>query len=212
MRAGNLLLLICGLAASIVYVGTDLVAASRYPGYSFTDQAVSELFAIGAPTRFLVVPLFSIASLLLLAFAWGVWLSAGGSPMLRLVAVMSAASAVDALILWNAFPMHMRGAERTFTDTMHLILGANPFVWLALIFGATAFRGRFRTASIATLILLVLPAVFAFRYVHALDMGEATPGLGLAERVSQYGYQLWQAALALLLINKTGTPLSRNAG
>lgn len=211
MRAGNLLL-ICGLAASIVYVGTDLVAASLYPGYSFTDQAVSELFAIGAPTRFLVVPLFSIASLLLLAFAWGVWLSAGGSPMLRLVAVMFAASAVDALILWNAFPMHMRGAERTFTDTMHLILGANPFVWLALIFGATAFRGRFGTASIATLVLLVLPAVFAFRYVHALDMGEAMPRLGLVERVSQYGYQLWQAALALLLINKTGTPLSRDAG
>lgn len=211
-RDGRKLLLLCGPAAAIVYIGTDLAAASLYPGYSLADQAVSELFAIRAPTSGLVVPLFSLGSLLLLAFAWGVWLSAGANARLRAVAAMFGLSAVDALVLWNAFPMHMRGAERTFTDAMHLILGANPFVWLTLVFAAMAFRGRFRTVSIATLVLLLLPALFAFRYAPALDEGGATPGLGLAERISQYGYQLWQAALALLLLSKTGTPHGRDAG
>lgn len=34
-------LLICGILSSLVFVGTDIVAGVLYPGYSFTDQAVS---------------------------------------------------------------------------------------------------------------------------------------------------------------------------
>jgi hypothetical protein len=68
-------LLICGIGAALSYVATDIVAGTVYSGYSFTDQAVSELFAIGAPTSRFVVPLFSLSSLLLAAFALGVWIS-----------------------------------------------------------------------------------------------------------------------------------------
>jgi hypothetical protein len=196
------LLIICGIAASFVYVGTDLLATVLYPGFSFTDQAVSELFAIGAPTSRIVVPLFSLASALLLCFAGGIALSAQGDGAIRLVALMFAASAIDALVLWNFFPMHMRGEGRTFTDTMHLILGANPFVWLAIGLAAAAFKNWFRPLSIAALILLLLPALLAFRYAPALDAGQGTPGLGLAERVSQYGYQAWQVVLAALLLRR----------
>ena len=194
------LLLVCGLASALIYVGTDLLAAALYPGFSFTDQAVSELFAIGAPTTGLVVPFFSLSSLLLLAFAAGIWLSAGGNRALRFIAVVFAVTAIDALALWNFFPMHMRGDARTFTDTMHVILGANPLVWLGIGVGATAFRNWFRPASILMMVLLLLPAIFAFRYVSAIDAGQPTPWLGLAERISQYGYQLWQAALVTLLL------------
>ena len=51
------LLLICGILASLLWIGTDIVAGVLWEGYSFVDQAVSELSAIGAPTRPLVVPL-----------------------------------------------------------------------------------------------------------------------------------------------------------
>ena len=80
MEAGPKLhrfLLICGILAPALYAGTDILASSLYPGYSFVDQAVSELFAIGAPTSYLVVPLFTAYSLLVLAFAFGVRGSAG---------------------------------------------------------------------------------------------------------------------------------------
>src|SRR5690348_16794488 len=112
-------LLACGIAGAALYPLADIVATARYPGFSYRDQAVSELFAIGAPTSALVVPLFSISSALLLLFAAGIWISANGPRWLRLLAVMMALNTLDALVLWNFFPMHMRGTQPTFTDTMH---------------------------------------------------------------------------------------------
>jgi hypothetical protein len=125
--------LLCGFAASLVYVATDVIAVSMYPGFNFMDQAVSELFAIGAPTSRLVVPLFSLSSALLLGFAAGIAASSGENRALGLMALMFAGSATVGLALWIFFPMHMRSAKRTFTDTMHLILASNPFVWITLV-------------------------------------------------------------------------------
>lgn len=70
------LLLVCGIAGAIVYPLSDIFASTRYPGFSYRDQAVSELFAIGAPTSALVVPLFTLSSALLLLFSIGIWMSA----------------------------------------------------------------------------------------------------------------------------------------
>lgn len=194
------LLLICGILAAAFYVATDLTSASLYANYSLADQAVSELFAIGAPTSHVVVPLFTVSSLLLGAFAIGVWQSASRNRALRAMAVMFGASAVVGVALWNFFPMHMRGAELGFTDTMHLILATNPFVILSILLCLAAFRGRFRLYTALTILALVVPAVFAFRYAPALQANAPTPGLGLAERGAQYAYEVWQAALAIVLI------------
>jgi hypothetical membrane protein len=196
-------LLLCGVAASLIYVATDLLAAAAYPGFSVTDQAISELFAIGAPTSRLVVPLFSLSSALLLGFATGIAASSEKNRTLKLMALIFTGSAMVAFVLWNFFPMHMRGAERTFTDTMHLILASNPFVWVTLVIGAIAFRNWFRWFSIAALTIVVLLALFAFHYAPALDAGQPTPGLGITERLAQYAYQAWQVGLALMLLRKT---------
>lgn len=195
-------LLICGIAAAVAYVATDITCSVLYPGYSFTDQAVSELFAIGAPTARVVAPLFTLSSLLLGAFAIGVWLSAGGNTLLRLAAAMFAGSALVGALLWNLFPMHMRGAEPSFTDTMHLLLATNPFVLLSIVLCLAAVRGPFRIYTAATIVILVIPAIFAFRYAPDLKANLPTPGLGLAERVAQYGYELWQASLAMVLLRR----------
>jgi hypothetical membrane protein len=196
------LLLFCGMVSAVGYVATDLVASSLYPGYSFRGQAVSELFAIGAPTSRWVVPIFSLCSVLLLAFAVGVWRAAGARRLVRALAVTFAGSAVVGLLIWTAFPMHMRGAERSFTDTMHLILATNPFVLLSLILAIAAFRGRHRIYSAATVVIIVVPAVAAFTYARALDMNQPTPWLGATERFAQYGYEAWQVVLALVLLRK----------
>jgi hypothetical protein len=39
-------LLGCGVAAALLYVGMDLLAAWRYDGYSYTDRTISELSAV----------------------------------------------------------------------------------------------------------------------------------------------------------------------
>lgn len=199
MRARNTLL-ICGIVAALCYVTTDIVGAVLYSGYSFADQAVSELFAIGAPTSRIVVPLFCLSSLLLGAFATGVWLSSGNNRVLRLMAVMFGGSALVGIVLWTFFPMHMRGAEPGFTDTMHLILATNPFVLLTIAFGIAAFRGWFRLYTAAMIVLILLPAVFAFLYAPEVLANQPTPGLGLGERLAQYAYELWQAVLAIVLL------------
>lgn len=83
-------LLFCGILASLLNVSTDLLASTLYSGYSFTSQYVSELFAIGAPTSGLVVPLFTVYDVLLVAFASSVWMSAGRKRALRDTALMLA--------------------------------------------------------------------------------------------------------------------------
>jgi hypothetical membrane protein len=202
-------LLICGILAALVYIAADVTGSLLYPNYSFNDQAVSELFAIGAPTSNLIVPLFTCSSALLAVFSFGVGWSAGSSRPLRLMALAILLCALDGLLLWNFFPMHMRGAARTFTDTMHLILAANPFVIMSLVCGIIAFRSSFRFYTSMTLVVLLVPAIFAFQYAPAVDADLPTPGIGLAERVAQYAYQLWQVSLALTLIRLPGRSLPR---
>jgi pimeloyl-ACP methyl ester carboxylesterase/hypothetical membrane protein len=205
-------LLACGIVASLAYVATDIFASLRYPGYSFTDQAVSELFALGAPTSRIVVPLFTISSALLAAFSLGVWRSSRHSQASRWLASMIFGNAVDSLLLWNFFPMHMRGVTPTFTDAMHLVLAINPFVLLSVVFGIAAFKGWFRAYSTATVLVLLVPAVLSFSYVMAVAANQPTPGMGLAERVSQYGNQLWQAMLAFVLLRERRRFMSQASG
>jgi hypothetical protein len=193
-------LLICGIVSSLIYVGTDIFAGMLWEGYSFTSQAVSELFAIGAPTSHLVVPLFTVYGVLLVAFAFGVWMSAGRNRALRVMALMVVGNAVNGLVLWNFFPMHMRGVEATFTDTMHVILAINPFILLTVGLGVAAFRNWFRFYSIGTILILLVPATLAFMYVPQVGANQPTPWLGLTERISIYGNLLWQAVLAIVLL------------
>jgi uncharacterized protein DUF998 len=198
-RALLAVLLLCGVLSPAIYIGADVLAVRLYPGFSYADQGVSELFAIGAPTSGLVVRLFTISSTLLLAFAFAVWWSSNRSRLRRLTAVMLACSTINGLVLWNFFPMHMRGADRTMTDTMHLVFAANPFVLLSLIFGAAAFRNGFRVYTIATITVLLALAVYGFSHAPAAAANEPTPWMGLTERIAQYADGLWQIVLAVVL-------------
>src|SRR6478736_2159051 len=125
-RISHKTLLACGILASLTYVATDITASLRYPGDDFIDQTVSELFAVGAPTSRLVVPLFTLSSTLVAVFAFAVWRSDGHRRAVRWLAAMIAANAVNSAVLWNVFPLHMRGGVPTATGTMHLVLAVNP--------------------------------------------------------------------------------------
>ena len=196
-------LLGCGIAGAALYPLADIVAATRYPGFSYRDQAVSELFAIGAPTAELLVPLFTASSALLFLFSIGIWMSAHGERRLRLMAVMMALNTVDALILWNVFPMHMRGEPTTFTDTMHALLAINPFVLATVILGAMAFPGRFRRYTLATIVFTSVLAIYSLSYVSAIVDNQPTPWMGGTERAAQYATNLWYAVLAVLLLRRS---------
>jgi hypothetical protein len=212
-RAANRALLACGILGAALYPLADIFASTQYPGFSYRDQAVSELFAIGAPTSDLVVPLFTLSSTLLLLFAFGIWTAANGRRVLQWAAAMMALNAIDALLLWNFFPMHMRGEEPTFTDLMHGILAIDPFLLTAVVLGAVAFRGAFRTYTVVTIAFSAVMAVVGFSFVDAVIANQPTPWMGAAERAAQYATNLWYAVFAVVLLRERGGALAeREAG
>ena len=196
-------LLACGILAPLLYVTSDILATLLYEGYSYTDQTISELFAIGAPTRPLILVLAPAYALLVYAFGAGLWASAGAKRALRVVAAGLIGKEVLGLVVTLFFPMHMRGVEGTLTDTMHatLTLVGNLFFLLAIGFGATVFGKRFGLYSIATMVLIVVGGVLAGLDVPQMAADLPTPWMGLWERMDAYAYVLWMAVLAITLLH-----------
>lgn len=191
-----------GVLSSVVYVVVDLVSASRYPGYSLVNQAISELSAVGAPessTRIwaLLGPTYGG---LFAVFALGALVTGWGNRFLRISAwLMVAFVAWGAM--WPFFPMHERGTERNLSDVGHLVLGGGSLLlFTAFIgFGAFAFGDRFRRYSLTTMITVFVAGIVTFLYVPRMSVNASTPWLGIIERVMIYGYLLWVATFAVRL-------------
>jgi len=204
------LLLVCGILSSLLYVATVILAPLRWEGYNSASQTVSELIAINAPTKSLVVPLFIIYSLLVYAFAVGVWQSADRKRALRFAAVGLAGKEVLGLVVTLFFPIHLRGVEGTPTDTMHGILTMVGvlFMLLAIGAGAAAFRIRFRLYSIGTILLLILGGIMSGLDVSRMGANLPTPWLGVWERINIFAYMVWVVVLAIILLRTEKGPVS----
>jgi hypothetical membrane protein len=194
-------LLVCGILSSLLYVATTILGAMRWEGYSSTSQAISELSAIGAPSRPLVVSLFTVYSVLVIAFGLGVWGSAGEKRALHITGGLLVGYGVVCLVA-PFFPMHLRGAEATLTDTMHIILTMVTvlFILLTIGFGATAFGKRFRLYSIGTILILLVFGALAGLDGPQLAAQQPAPWLGVTERINIGVFLLWVVVLAIALL------------
>ena len=164
-----------GVLSSILYViGIDVVAALRYPDdHNSANQMVSELFAVGAPTRTLMVWLSIPYNFLVFTLAAGVWASAGDDRATRLTAAALVGNGALSIAGLFLFPMDVRGTVGSQRDALHIV------------------------ATIAMSIFIV--AVMAFgAFVHGTP--EPTPWVGLAERVNIYATMLWLAVLAVCFL------------
>jgi CubicO group peptidase (beta-lactamase class C family)/hypothetical membrane protein len=196
-------LLGCGILSSLLYVATDILGGLRYPGYSFTSQAISELMAIGAPSETLVDPLFITYGLLVLAFGVSVVREGvGRSHALRVAGALLIAYAAIGVTGPTLFEMHPRGTGNVDGDLPHIVL-TGVLVLLLLIaigFGAFAVGKQFRSYSLATLALMVVVGALSAPYGARLAAGQATPGFGIVERLNVYAGLLWIAVLATALL------------
>ena len=122
----DIFLLSCGVAAPLMYVFSDVLLALRWEGYSYRDQTISELNAIGAPTRTLSIVLGLVGYAFLVAFGVGVWRSAAANRRLR-----TAAGGLIALgvLAWFAVPFWDRGTPRSAACVRWL--GYLTIVWAA---------------------------------------------------------------------------------
>jgi hypothetical protein len=198
-------LLGCGILSSLLYVAANLLGARRWRDYSLASHTVSELSAIGAPSRPLVAPLLTAHGALVIPFGLGVWESACGRRGLRVTgALLMGLGASD--LPAPLFPMHRREAlargDRSATDTMHIIVtSANSLlILLAIGFGSAAFGRRFRVYSIATILLLVAAGGLTAMQASRVEANLPTPWAGVTERISIGGYLLWQVVLATALL------------
>jgi len=199
------ILLVCGILSSVLYVATDLLGGMRYEGYSFTAQTISELGAIGSPSKPLVDPLFLMYDVLLVAFGIGVMReSVARKRAVRVAAFLLAGIGIIGVAMAPYSALHVRGAEWTISDTLHLVVTSVMVlsILLAVGFGAVTLGARFLRYSVGTLLVLVASLALIGVYGPRLAAQLPTPGLGIVERVNVYAYLLWVAVFAFGLLRQ----------
>lgn len=199
------LLLACGILSALLYATMLVFVPMLWPGYDSASYTVSELFAIGAPTRALWVSLAVSWTALYVAFGWGVWRAAGNNRTLRGVGCVVAIAAV-----FSAFwpPMHQREVlgvgGATLTDTLHdtwtLVNGLLTLLTVTL--GALSLKRPFRHYSIVTLAILVATGALTAMEGPRVDANLSTPWIGVWERIHLVAWLLWVSVLAVALLRR----------
>jgi uncharacterized protein DUF998 len=195
-------LVACGIVGPLLYAAMTFFVGLLWEDYSATSQTISELSAIGAPTRRLWTMLGIVYSLLTIAFGWIVWKSALASPAQRVLGIVLMVHAAFGCF-WP--PMHQRevlaAGGGTLTDTLHIVWAMVTGVLFVLEagFGAAVFGKPFRIYSIATIAIVLACGAMTATYASRMQADLPTPGLGVWERASSTAYMLWIAILAISL-------------
>jgi hypothetical membrane protein len=205
-------LLVAGIVAVGVYALGDLLSGLLYEGYSYRDQAISELAAFGSPVRPLMVAAILVHGLLLVAFGVGVWRSADRRS-LRWVGLLLVAAGLVGFPTHTVFAMSSRWMEGGFNDTMHIILSSvfSLFVFVAVALSAVAYRGWFRLYSIVTLVVLIGFGGAASIAIRGIEEN-LTPWAGGFERINAYAYFAWLVVLAVTVIRRSLGQVSLEEG
>ncbi|MFZ1677095.1 MAG: DUF998 domain-containing protein, partial [Saprospiraceae bacterium] len=204
-------LLICGILTSLLYVAMNVFVPMQWPAYNSFSQTVSELSAIGAPTRSLWVPLGLLYAILFIAFGWGVMRSAGQKRKLHIVGILLIIDGVISLA-WPYAPMHLRetlaSGGATLSDTIHLIFAMVTVLVmvLAIGFGAVSFGKGFLIYSIISLIVLLLFGILTSMDASKVDKNLPTPWIGVWERINIGVFLFWVIVLATVLLRSEKLP------
>lgn len=183
-------LLASGPLSSLLYAGMLVFVPMEWKGYNSAAQAVSELSAIGAPTRSLWVSLGVPYTLLIALFGGSVMTIAGRNRALRALGIALIAHGILGL-LWP--PMHLRGEPTTLSDTMHIVftIATLLLILVAIVAGASALGPRFRRYSIATIALFVVFGALAGMEGPSIAANLPTPRIGVWERINIGAWLLW---------------------
>ena len=208
-------LMMCGVLSSLLYVAMNIVAAILYDGYNSVTQTVSELSAIGAPTRILWLWSGLLYELLIIVFGWGVWQSARDNRPLRIAGALLLAYGIFGLF-WPFAPMHQRevlvAGGATISDTLHIVFSIIevPLMMFAIGFAAAALSKRFAIYSMVTLLIMVVFGALTGIDGPKIAKNLPTPWIGVWERILISAFLLWIIVLAIVLLKSENKPVSRN--
>ena len=203
------ILLICGMVSPLLYIAMFLFIPALYEGYHPASQTVSELSAVGAPTRSLWFVLGTIYTLLIAAFGLGIRQSARQNRTLRTLGTLIFASGIIGLA-WS--PMHQRevlaAGGGTFTDTWHLVMSGITLLLMLLIigYGAAAFGKMFRWYSLVSIALFLVFGILTGLEAPAVQANQPTPMIGVWERINIGVYMIWLVVAAAILLRREKLP------
>jgi hypothetical protein len=184
-------------------MGADILASLLYEGYNYPFQPISGLSTLDSPTRSFLVPLDILYTVLKIAFAVGVWMTASQKRSLRIIAGLLFASGIVDLMA-NFFPWNPSEALGTLANIMHGILagGLTGLLYLLTItFGASADGKWFRYYSYGTILAIIgAGGVMALFGNLRMEGNLPPPWFGLTERINSYGLMLWMLALAVIFL------------
>jgi len=203
---GRTALIACGMLASLLYAAMNVFIPMRWTEYSSASQTISELSAVGAPTRTLWVVWGVVYGVLVAAFGWGIWTSARGYRTLRVAGALLVAMGVFSLC-WP--PMHLRGAPFTLTDAMHIVWAVVTLLLMLGVMGfaAAAFGRRFRLYTIATGVVFLVFGALTGVDAPRIAANLPTPLIGVWERINVAAYMLWVVVLAIAVLREGVHPL-----
>ena len=199
----------CGILSSLLYIAMNVFIPMFYPGYSSFSQTVSELSAIDSPTRTTWMVLVIVYSLLVIAFGYGVWLSAHDHRRLRIAGGLLVVYVLIGLA-WP--PMHQREVLATgggsLTDTLHIVftMVTVPLMLLMMGFGAAAFGKQFRLYTIVTILLVIFFGILTGLQSAQMEANLPTPWMGVWERISIAAYMVWVVVFAVILLKRMWEP------
>jgi len=176
-----------------------------FNGYNSASMTVSELSAIGAPTRTIWVLLGILYSLMFGVFSLGVRQSSANNKALRKTSVLLIMYTVANLV-WPFFPMHQRAAlaagESSFSDTMHLVMaGVTVLIMVsAMGFSALAFGLKFKVYALASIVTQLCFGILTSIEAPGVDRNLPTPTIGIWERINIGVFLLWVAVLSVVLL------------
>jgi hypothetical protein len=153
--------------------------------------------------------MWPIFTALMIAFGVGVWKSAGGNRALRVTGALLSAHGAT-FPLWLLAPMtsreEMRVGAMPANDLGHIVLTVMAILLILgeIGFGAAAFGKRFRLYSLVTTVAIVAFGALTGIEAPTVPLGEATPWMGLFERISFAAWLLWLSVLAIALLRTPG--------
>ncbi|HEX9388416.1 MAG TPA: DUF998 domain-containing protein [Anaerolineales bacterium] len=191
------LLMLCGVSAAVIYIGTVLLGGLLRPGYSHISMAISELVADGAPNRALLSSLFLVYNALLSVFGTGLLLKVNSrsrgwvSGMIGSLALLLVGLA--GILMEVAFPQEPGGAATTFAGIMHFVMAgvAALGTMVAILMLAFWFKNISALKGYVVYSLISVAVIFLSGGLGAAAMANHSPLFGLIERITIFTFTLW---------------------